>query len=47
MLHLGYRSFNFTTYRDLMWRGAWTSLLLASPCSIAETPAPVDLEDQT
>jgi len=31
MLHLGYRSFVYSTYRDLMWKGAWTSLFLQSP----------------
>ena len=31
MLHLGYRSFAYSTYRDLMWKGAWTSLFLQSP----------------
>ncbi len=31
MLDQGYRSFAYTTYRDLLWRGAWTSLLMQSP----------------
>jgi rhamnogalacturonyl hydrolase YesR len=31
MLHRGYRSFAYSTYRDLMWKGAWTSLFLQSP----------------
>jgi rhamnogalacturonyl hydrolase YesR len=31
MLHRGYRSFAYSTYRDLMWRGAWTSLFMQSP----------------
>ncbi len=31
MLHRGYRSFLFATYRDLLWRGAWTSLFIQSP----------------
>ena len=31
MLHRGYRSFAYSTYRDLLWRGAWTSLFIQSP----------------
>lgn len=31
MLHRGYRSFAYTTYRDLLWKGAWTSLFIQSP----------------
>jgi rhamnogalacturonyl hydrolase YesR len=31
MLQRGYRSFLYTTYRDILWRGAWTSLLMQSP----------------
>jgi len=31
MLHRGYRSFVYTTYRDLLWKGAWTSLFMQSP----------------
>ncbi len=31
MLQRGYDSFLHTTYRDILWRGAWTSLLLPSP----------------
>jgi hypothetical protein len=37
MLHRGYRSFAYSTYRDLMWRGAWTSLFMQSP--FGELPA--------
>jgi len=31
MLHRGYSSFLHTTYRDILWRGAWTSLFMQSP----------------
>ncbi len=31
MLVKGYRSFVYTTYRDLLWKGAWTSLFIQSP----------------
>ncbi|NQV32882.1 MAG: glycoside hydrolase family 88 protein [Phycisphaeraceae bacterium] len=31
MLHRGYRSFVYSTYRDLLWKGAWTSLFIQSP----------------
>jgi rhamnogalacturonyl hydrolase YesR len=31
MLQRGYRSFVYTTYRDILWRGAWTSLFMQSP----------------
>ncbi len=31
MLHRGYRSFAYSTYRDLLWKGAWTSLFIQSP----------------
>ncbi len=31
MLHRGYDSFLGTTYRDILWRGAWTSLFMQSP----------------
>lgn len=31
LLELGYRSFTYTTYRPLLWRGAWTSLFMQSP----------------
>lgn len=31
MLHRGYDSFLHTTYRDILWRGAWTSLFMQSP----------------
>ncbi|TWT80257.1 Unsaturated rhamnogalacturonyl hydrolase YesR [Planctomycetes bacterium CA13] len=31
MLQRGYRSFAYTTYRDILWRGAWTSLFMQSP----------------
>ena len=31
MLQQGYRSFVHTTYRDLLWKGAWTSLFMQSP----------------
>ena len=37
ILHLGYRGESFRAYRDLVWRGAWTSLLLQSP--FGELPA--------
>ena len=31
MLQRGYQSFVHTTYRDILWRGAWTSLFMQSP----------------
>jgi rhamnogalacturonyl hydrolase YesR len=31
MLQRGYNSFLHTTYRDILWRGAWTSLFMQSP----------------
>ena len=31
MLQRGYDSFLYTTYRDILWRGAWTSLFMQSP----------------
>jgi rhamnogalacturonyl hydrolase YesR len=31
MLFRGYRSFLHETYRDILWRGAWTSLFMQSP----------------
>lgn len=31
MLQRGYRSFVYSTYRDLLWKGAWTSLFMQSP----------------
>ncbi|MCP4785804.1 MAG: hypothetical protein GY903_06595 [Fuerstiella sp.] len=31
MLQRGYSSFLHTTYRDILWRGAWTSLFMQSP----------------
>ena len=31
ILHLGYRGAHYQTYRDLIWKGAWTSLFLQSP----------------
>ena len=31
MLQRGYRSFVYTTLRDILWRGAWTSLFMQSP----------------
>jgi rhamnogalacturonyl hydrolase YesR len=31
MLHRGYDSFLYATYRDILWRGAWTSLFMQSP----------------
>ena len=31
MLQRGYDSFLHTTYRDILWRGAWTSLFMQSP----------------
>ncbi len=31
MLHKGYRGKSYRTYRDLLWKGAWTSLLIQSP----------------
>ena len=37
ILHLGYRGESFRAYRDLVWRGAWTSLFLQSP--FGELPA--------
>ncbi len=37
MLQRGYSSFLHTTYRDILWRGAWTSLFMQSP--FGELPA--------
>jgi hypothetical protein len=37
MLRRGYDSFLHTTYRDILWRGAWTSLFMQSP--FGELPA--------
>lgn len=31
MLHRGYRGILFEAYRDMIWRGAWMSLLMQSP----------------
>lgn len=31
MLQMGYRSSLFSTYRQHLWRGAWTSIFLQSP----------------
>ena len=31
MLQRGYNSFLHTTYRDILWRGSWTSLFMQSP----------------
>ena len=31
MLQRGYRSHLYLTYRDILWRGAWTSLFMQSP----------------
>lgn len=37
MLFRGYRSFAFTSYRDILWKGAWTSLFMQSPTGEAPT----------
>ncbi|QBG47594.1 hypothetical protein EGM51_09370 [Verrucomicrobia bacterium S94] len=37
MLEKGYDSYVYSTYRDILWRGAWTSLLMQSP--FGELPA--------
>ena len=31
VLHTGYRGRSYRTYSDLLWKGAWTSLLIQSP----------------
>lgn len=37
MLALGYNSFPHSSYRDVLWRGAWTSLFTQSPIGEAPT----------
>ena len=37
MLAMGYDSFLHSTYRDILWRGAWTSLFMQSPFGEAPT----------